>query len=102
MQDKSKIIFGNQISAKDYRKALNSKKKYLKKYGDDRNAQYTAKLVENAVLHAPLGVLDIRVGATVRRASSSATSAWASVTTAYPSRWRQPLMLWATRPTGWI
>ena len=62
MQDKSKIIFGNQISAKDYKKALNSKKKYLKKYGDDRNAQYTAKLVENAVLHAPLGVLDIRVG----------------------------------------
>ncbi len=62
MAEKSKVIFGNQISAKDYRKALQSKKKYLKKYGDDSKAEYSAKLVENATLHDPLGVLDIRVG----------------------------------------
>ncbi|MBQ9680203.1 MAG: hypothetical protein IJV48_05935 [Ruminococcus sp.] len=62
MEDKSKIIFGNQISAKDYKSALNSKKKYLKKYGDDSKKAYTAKLVENATLSDPLGVLDIRVG----------------------------------------
>lgn len=61
MEDKSKIIFGNPISAKDYKSALKSKKKYIKKYGDDSKAAYTAKLVENATLHAPLGVLDIRV-----------------------------------------
>ena len=62
MNDKSKVIFGNQINAKDYKKALNSKKKYLKKYGDDSKKAYAAKLVENATLHQPLGVLDIRVG----------------------------------------
>ena len=62
MEDKSKIIFGNPISAKDYKKALASKRKYLKKYGDDSKKAYAAKLVENATLNAPLGVLDIRVG----------------------------------------
>lgn len=61
MEDKSKVIFGNPMSAKDYKKALQSKKKYLKQYGDDSKAAYTAKLAENATLHAPLGVLDIRV-----------------------------------------
>ncbi|MBQ3284573.1 MAG: hypothetical protein IJH40_02940 [Ruminococcus sp.] len=62
MDNKSKIIFGNPISAKDYKKALASKKKFLKKYGDDSKKAYAAKLVENATLNAPLGVLDIRVG----------------------------------------
>ena len=62
MAEKSKVIFGNQMSARDYKKALQSKKKYLKKYGDDSKAAYAAKLVENAVLRDPLGVLDIRVG----------------------------------------
>ena len=61
MEDKSNVIFGNPISAGDYRKALKSKKKYAKKYGDDSAAAYPAKLVENAVLNAPLGVYDIRV-----------------------------------------
>ena len=42
MNDKSKVIFGNQINAKDYKKALNSKKKYLKKYGDDSKKAYAA------------------------------------------------------------
>lgn len=62
MQDKSKVIFGNQISAKDYKSALKSKQKYLRKYGDDCKVNYAAKLVENDTLHDPLGVLDIRVG----------------------------------------
>ena len=61
MADKSKIIFNNPMSAKDYKKALQSKKKFLKKYGDDSKAAYSAKLVENATLTAPLGVMDIRV-----------------------------------------
>ena len=62
MEDKSKVIFGNPISAKDYKKALASKQKFLRKYGDDRNAAYTAKLIKNDTLYDPLGVLDIRVG----------------------------------------
>ncbi|WP_407384571.1 DUF6937 domain-containing protein [Ruminococcus sp.] len=61
MEDKSKVIFSNPISPKDYRKAMQSKIKYLKKYGDDSRKAYSAKLTENATLHKPLGVLDIRV-----------------------------------------
>jgi len=61
MQDRSKVIFGNPISQRDYDKALKSKAKYARKYGDDANANYSVKLVDNACLFAPLGVRDIRV-----------------------------------------
>ncbi len=61
MDDRSKVIFGNVISQKDYEKALRSKEKFAKKYGDDSNANYPAKLVNNACLYTPLGVRDIRV-----------------------------------------
>ncbi len=61
MEDKSKVIFGNAISDADYRKAVKSKAKYAKKYGDDSRADYPVKLVQNATLYAPLGVMDIRV-----------------------------------------
>ena len=61
MQDKSRVIFGNAVSAKDYEKALRSKARYVQKYGDDSNANYPAKLVDNACLYGPLGVRDIRV-----------------------------------------
>ena len=61
MTDRSKIIFGNEISKKAYKKALRSKKKFAKKYGDDSAKEYSAKIVPNAVLNAPLGVSDIRV-----------------------------------------
>lgn len=62
MKDRSKMIFGNRISPAAYRKAVNSKKKYIRKYGDDSAANYEAKLVRNATLYTPLGVEDIRVG----------------------------------------
>ena len=61
MEDKSKIIFGNPISPKEYGKALASKAKYARKYGDDRDACYPAKLVPNATLFVPMRVSDIRV-----------------------------------------
>ncbi len=61
MTDRSKVIFGNEISRSAYKKAENSKKKYAKKYGDDSSADYPAKLVANACLNKPLGVYDIRV-----------------------------------------
>ncbi|MBE7005467.1 MAG: hypothetical protein E7425_14515 [Ruminococcaceae bacterium] len=61
MQDRSRVIFGNAISPKDYEKALKSKAKYARKYGDDANANYPAKLVNNPCLYTPLGVRDIRV-----------------------------------------
>ncbi|MBQ9648518.1 MAG: hypothetical protein IJV43_09195 [Oscillospiraceae bacterium] len=61
MDDRSKVIFGNPISRKDYDKAVRSKAKYARKYGDDANADYPVKLVNNRCLYTPLGVRDIRV-----------------------------------------
>ena len=61
MEEKSKMIFGNLVGDKAYRKAVRGKKKYQRKYGDDSKADYPVKLVKNAVLNAPLGVEDIRV-----------------------------------------
>lgn len=61
MKDRSKVIFGNEISERAYRKALNGKKKYINKYGDDSTKNYPVKLVKNACLNEPLGVEDIRV-----------------------------------------
>ena len=53
--DRSRIIFGNRIAEKDYRKACRQKVKFLKKYGDDSEREYYFKAVDNPVL-APLGV----------------------------------------------
>ena len=61
MSDKSKIIFGNEMSAKVVRKAEKTKAKNMKKYGDDSGAAYEAKLSVNRTLTEPLGVYDIRV-----------------------------------------
>ncbi len=62
MQDRSKVIFGNEISPKDYAKALRSKAKYAKKYGDDSGKSYPVLLRPNDILSGPLGVWDVRVG----------------------------------------
>lgn len=43
--ERSKIIFGNEIAKKDYKKALKSKKKFIKKYGDDSKVTYHLKPV---------------------------------------------------------
>ena len=56
MADKSKTIFGNEMSPKVTKKAERSKAKYAKKYGDDSGAHYTAKLVPYRVLEPPFGV----------------------------------------------
>ena len=61
MKDRSKIIFGNEISSKAYRKAEKGKKKYIRKFGDDSSADYSVKLVPNECLNSSLGVNDIRV-----------------------------------------
>ncbi|MBQ1460296.1 MAG: hypothetical protein IIZ26_05075 [Oscillospiraceae bacterium] len=61
MQDKSKIIFGNVISDADYRKAVASKAKYAKKFGDDSAAPHPAIVVNNPHIGEALGVRDIRI-----------------------------------------
>ena len=60
--DKSKVIFGNEIPSSAVNKALKSKSKYTRKYGDDSDREYSAVVKENAVLGDILGVSDIRVG----------------------------------------
>lgn len=38
--EKSKVIFGNEIDKKTYKKACKSQRKWIKKFGDDRNKEY--------------------------------------------------------------
>ena len=43
-------IFNNQISNATYKKALLTQKKFLRRFGDDRNTQYHLTLADNDVL----------------------------------------------------
>lgn len=61
MEDRSKIIYGNEIGRKAYRNAIHSKKKFIKKYGDDTGTKYPVRLRKNAVLGDTLGIVDVRV-----------------------------------------
>ncbi|MBO4289612.1 MAG: hypothetical protein J5865_05890 [Lachnospiraceae bacterium] len=61
MTDKSAVIFGNKTAPKDYKKAVRSKNKYVRRFGDDSNAPHPVKIVENPVIGPILGVQDIRV-----------------------------------------
>ena len=47
MEDKSKVIFGNVISKKDYKKACKTKAKNLKKFGDDSNVDYNIVIAQD-------------------------------------------------------
>ena len=60
--EKSKVIFGNVQPDSVYRKAVKSKKKYAKKFGDDSDKNYSARVVENAYIGGILGVKNIAVG----------------------------------------
>ena len=62
MKDKSSIIFGNKISDSAYKKAVKSKKKYAKKFGDDSNVKYPAVVQKNPYIGDSLGVQNILVG----------------------------------------
>lgn len=62
MTDRSKVIFGNQISRQDYEKALASKEKYIRKFGDDAAYSYPVEIAENAAIGSMLGVKEIRLG----------------------------------------
>lgn len=62
MKEKSKIIFGNPMTGRTYQKALKSKKKYAKKFGDDSNRDYPVVLEKNPRIGDLLGVYDVRLG----------------------------------------
>ena len=59
MEDKSKVIFGNVIPEKAYKKACKTKAKNLKKYGDDSNVDYPIVISKNEVIGDSLGVYDV-------------------------------------------
>ena len=48
-------IFGNEIKAGVYNKAVKTQKKFIRKFGDDRNTDYHLSLVDNEVLTPPFG-----------------------------------------------
>ncbi|MBD5505474.1 MAG: hypothetical protein HDR09_17500 [Lachnospiraceae bacterium] len=62
MSEKSKVIFGNPMSEKVYRKALRSKQKYSRKFGDDSAVDYPVIIEKNAHIGDSLGVMDVRLG----------------------------------------
>ncbi len=59
MQEHSKEIFGNPMPKKVYRKAVASKRKYAKKFGDDTGVAYPAVTRKNSHIGETLGVVDI-------------------------------------------
>ncbi len=61
MEDRSKEIFGNEMPAKVQRKALKSKLKYQKKYGDDSKADYKITIEKNAYIGDVLGIKNILI-----------------------------------------
>ncbi|MCR5666122.1 MAG: hypothetical protein K6G01_04775 [Eubacterium sp.] len=62
MAEKSKVIFGNTISDSAYQKAVRSKNKYIKKYGDDSSADYPVTLQKNPYIGDSLDVVNVLVG----------------------------------------
>ena len=117
MAERSRVIFGNPVGEKAYRKAVQSKQKYLKRFGDDSEVSYPVTIQENPVIGELLGVQDIRVGSgTAKMAEEtgsglsfdqekgllSAISVWDSGIIAFPWQSHQRLMPWVILPIGWI
>ena len=48
-------IFGNEIKSSVYNKAVKTQKKFIRKFGDDRKAEYHLELKDNDVLTPPFG-----------------------------------------------
>ncbi len=60
--ERSKTIFGNKMSDRTVRKAEKSKKKFIRKYGDDTNVSYPTYIEENPYIGKSLGVMNVLVG----------------------------------------
>ena len=61
MTNRTSSIFGNPIPQQAIRKAQRSKAGYVRKFGDDSQADYPVSLVDNPCLGGPLGVREIRL-----------------------------------------
>lgn len=74
MSEKSKMIFGNPMTEAVYRKAVQSKKKYMKKFGDDTNVSYPVKIEKNTHIGEQLGVMNVLLGDGSRTAGADSAS----------------------------
>ena len=54
--DRSRVIFGNVISDKDYDAAVKSKEAFIKRFGDDADAEYHLAACELPVVGPAMGV----------------------------------------------
>ncbi len=61
MTEREKVIFGNSMPDKVCKKAMKSKNKFIKKYGDDSEVSYPVSIRENVHIGTALGVKDVRV-----------------------------------------
>ena len=62
MSEKAKVIFGNPMPAGVYRKAVRSKQKYVRRFGDDSAADYPVTVEKNAYIGGSLGVMNVLLG----------------------------------------
>lgn len=62
MKDRAKNIFGNEIKKSAYKKAVKSKKKFIRKFGDDSNCNYPVTLQKNPYIGDSLNVTNVLVG----------------------------------------
>ena len=60
--DRSASIFGNEMPGSVVKKAARSKRKYIRKYGDDSNASYPVRIEKNKYIGDSLGVNNVLVG----------------------------------------
>ena len=74
MSEKSKMIFGNPMTEAVYRKAVQSKKKYMKKFGDDTNVSYSVKIEKNTHIGEQLGVMNVLLADGSRNAGADGAS----------------------------
>ena len=98
MTERSKQIFGNDIAPGAYKKAVRSKQKFIRKFGDDSTKNYPTSIKANPYIGPELGVSDIRVG----EEGASEISVWDLVITASPWRSHRQHMRWGMNRTGWI
>ncbi len=61
MTDRSAIIFGNKMPESVQKKALKSKKKFQKKFGDDSNVDYKITIEKNPYVGDALGIKTVQI-----------------------------------------
>ena len=60
--ERYRSVYGNIQKDSTVKKAIKSKQKYIKKFGDDSEADYSAQVMENPYIGDMLGVKNIEIG----------------------------------------